>query len=70
MSTLHDGQAHHTTIVGVWRSCNFCGASQEASASTPIVHFEGCCIPKGQDAIEAELLIIRNLSDEYAEEEG
>lgn len=70
MSAPHEGQVHHTTLVGAWRSCNFCGASQYASAPEPIAHFESCCIPKGQDAIDEELRIIRNLTDESAEEEG
>ncbi len=52
----------HTTVLGAWRTCNFCGAAQEASNSNAVTHFASCCVPKGKEAIKGELRIINNLA--------
>tara|TARA_B100000700_G_scaffold311500_2_gene393816 strand:+ start:221867 stop:222712 length:846 start_codon:yes stop_codon:yes gene_type:complete len=53
----------YTTLVGGWRCCDFCGATQDALSDQCIVHHDGCCVPKGQEAIDAELKVINHLSN-------
>lgn len=58
----------HTTLIGEWRTCNFCGATQNASSIEPMEHHLTCCVPYGQEAIDKELAVIERITSATEED--